>query len=96
MEKVTKEQFIYILKILKDDGFIDDFLNYNMALSSDNAITITYIDNHATYYFDSDNKLINPEMQEVRKHIEELKRELKKFQEIEDSLIAEEEENNIF
>lgn len=71
--KVNKNIFIEILKILREDGIIDDFNYYE----KENVIKI-YFDNfleRPIYHFDNNDNLIHPQIYEIKKEIKKLEKE---------------------
>jgi hypothetical protein len=72
---MTKETFIQVLDILESDYIID---SYDL-IRDKNAIRVLSCDSieDATYTFNQDNELINPQIKKIQKQIDELEEQKK-------------------
>lgn len=85
--KITKEQFAYILEVLEQDYIIGGYY----ILKNQNAISVDSTENtteSATYYFNDNNVLINPQVFEIQKQIKDLQEKIKKLQKVEKNLLT--------
>lgn len=67
---ISKNTFVEILEILENDGCIDSFQFYK----NENVIKVDFDRGYATYHFDNNNILINPQIFVLQKKIERLEK----------------------
>ena len=72
---ISKDIFVEILEILENDGCID-FQFYK----NKNAIEVYSDANNATYHFDNNNNLINPQIFKIQEKIKKLEEEKNKLE----------------
>ena len=73
---INKNTFVEVLEILENDGCIDSFQLYK----NKNAIEVYSDANNATYHFDNDNNLINPQIFKIQEEIKKLEEEKKRLE----------------